>query len=106
MTVCATDLPSNTYLNPGRSIHAYMANEPRLKELRKNQQLSLSHLRRGAVIFGLTAVGLIVVQQFVSMRLWIPFIILGVLSFTLVGDAVNYFYCARQIRKMQHEESA
>ncbi len=70
-------------------------------ELQKNRRLCLQHLRRGAVIFGATAIALLVVQQFISIRLWIPFIIPGVLSFTIIGDAINYFYCDRQIRKMQ-----
>ena len=78
-----------------------MAHEAKLKEFEKNRRLSLQHLRRGVVIFGLTAVALVVVQQFLSLRLWIPFIILGVLSFTVIGDAINYVYCGRQIRKMQ-----
>ena len=80
-----------------------MADEAKLKELQKNRRLSLQHLRRGAILFCITAVALLVVQQFISMRLWIPFIILGVLSFTVVGDAINYFYCGRRIRRMQHE---
>ncbi len=80
-----------------------MPDEAKLKELRKNQQLALQHLRRGALIFGVTAVALLVAQQFISVRLWIPFVVLGVLSFTVIGDAIKYFYCGRQIRKMQHE---
>ena len=78
-----------------------MVDEAKLKELEKNRRLSLQNLRRGAAIFGVTGVGLLVVQHFIGMRLWIPFIILGVLSFTIVGDAVSYFYCGRQIRRMQ-----
>ena len=80
-----------------------MLDKAKLKELQKNRRLSLQHLRQGALIFGLTAVALLITQQFISMRLWIPFIILGVLSFAVIGDAINYFYCGRQIRKMQDE---
>ena len=80
-----------------------MPDDAKLKELQKNRRLCLLHLRRGAIIFGVTAVALLVVQQFISIRLWIPFIILGVLSFTVVGDAISYVSCGRQIRKMQHE---
>ena len=83
--------------------HTNMADEAKLKELQKSQRLSLQHLRRGAIFFGTTAVALLVVQQFISIRLWIPFVILGVLSFTVIGDAINYFYCGRQIRRMQHK---
>jgi len=66
-----------------------MADEAKLKELRKNQRLCLQHLRRGSIIFGLTAVALLIAQQFINIRLWIPFTILGILSFTVVGDAIN-----------------
>ena len=80
-----------------------MVDEAKLQELQKNRRLSLQHLRRGAVIFGVTALGLLVVQQFISIRLWIPFIILGVLSFTVIGDAITYYSCGRQIRRMQRD---
>ena len=80
-----------------------MADEAKLKELQEKRGLSLQHLRRGAIIFGVTAVVLLVVQQLVNVRLSIPFIILGFLSFTVIGDAINYFYCDRQIRRMRLE---
>jgi hypothetical protein len=80
-----------------------MTQEAKLQELQKNRRLSLQHFRRGAIIFGVTAVALLVVQLFVKMRLWLPFTILGILSLTVIGDAFNYFYCGRQIRKMQHD---
>ncbi len=83
-----------------------MADEAKLKELQKNRRLSLQHLRRGVFIFGVTTVTLLIVQQFISIRLWIPFIILGALSFTVIGDAINYIYYGRQIRKMQHDHAA
>jgi hypothetical protein len=75
----------------------------KLKELQKSRRLCLQHLRRGLVLFGITAVVLIVVQQFITIRLWVPFLILGVLSFTMVGDAVSYYSCGRQIRRLQHD---
>ena len=80
-----------------------MADEVKLKEMQKNRRLSLQHLRRGAILFGVTGVALLVVQQFISMRLWIPFIVLGILSLTVIGDLISYIYCGRQIRKMQHD---
>lgn len=80
-----------------------MADDAKLKELKKNQRLCLQHLRWGALIFGITAIILIVVQQFVSLHLWVPFLILGVLLFTVVGDAITYYSCGRQLRKMQHK---
>ena len=79
--------------------------DPELKELQKNQRLSLQHLRRGVIVFGITAVALIVAQYFINVRLWIPFSILGVVSFTLVGDAFNYLFCGRKIRRIQNDRS-
>jgi hypothetical protein len=78
-----------------------MPDDPKLKELEKNRRLCLLHIRRGSVIFGLTAVGLLAVQQFIGIRLWMPFTILAVLSFTVLADIISYFYYCRQIRKMQ-----
>jgi hypothetical protein len=83
-----------------------MDQEAELKVLQKNRRLCLQNLRRGLITFGITGVALLVLQQFVNMRLWLPFIILGILSFTVIGDAVNYFYCGRKIRKMQQDTVA
>jgi len=80
-----------------------MVDDAKLKELLKSRRLCLQHLRRGALIFGVTAIVLIVVQQFISIRLWVPFLILGVLSFSVIGDAITYYSCGRQLRRMQHD---
>ena len=80
-----------------------MTDEAKVKELAKNRRVSLLNLRRGLVLFGVTAVGLIILQQFVKTLIWLPFVVLGILSFTLIGDAFNYFYCGRQIRKIEED---
>ena len=79
-----------------------MAVESELKEILRHQRLSLQNLRRGVIIFGMSAIALVIVQQFIRMRLWIPFTILGVLSFTIVGDAANYLYLGLQLRKHRY----
>ena len=78
-----------------------MPEDAKLKELQKNRRLSLLHMRRGGIIFGVTAAVLLALQYFIDIRLWIPFVILGVLSFTVVGDVISYFYCSRRIRRME-----
>jgi hypothetical protein len=78
----------------------------KLDELKKNRRLSLLHVRRATILFGFTAAGLLVAQHFIGIRLWIPFLILGILSFTVVGDIINYFYCGRKIRKLQQDKTA
>ena len=80
-----------------------MADDAKLKELQKIRRLCLQNLRRGAFIFGVTAVLLIILQQFISVRLWVPFLILVVLSFTVVNDAVRYYSCGRQMRRMKND---
>ena len=82
-----------------------MTEDAKLKEMQRNRRLSLQHLRRGAVLFGATGVVLLVVQQLISVGLWIPFIVLGILSLTVIGDAINYIYCGRQIRKRQRDRT-
>jgi hypothetical protein len=78
-----------------------MPENTKLQELRKNQRLILLHIRRGALIFAMTAAGLLLAQLFSDIRLWIPFAVLGVLSVTVLGDVVRYLYCARQMKKVQ-----
>jgi len=79
------------------------ADEAELKELQKKRRLCLQHLRRGALLFGSTAIVLVVVQLFLGIHLWMPFATLGVISLTLVGDAIGYYSCGRKIRRMEHE---
>jgi len=64
--------------------------EAALKEMRKNRRLCLLHLRTAAALFGGTAIALLVLQHFLAIPLWIPFIILGVLCFSIAGDAFHY----------------
>jgi hypothetical protein len=81
-----------------------MPDAAELKELEKNRRLSLLHMRRGAIILGCTGLALFVLQQFISIRLWIPFVILAILSLTVLGDAINYFRCDRRLRKLQQDK--
>jgi hypothetical protein len=76
------------------------------QELQKDQRMALLNIRRGALLFGLTAVGLLLAQHFLGIPLWIPFVILGLLSLTLIGDLIRYLHRRRQIKKAQRDTTA
>jgi intracellular septation protein A len=78
----------------------------KLTELEMNTRIILLHIRRGAFIFCLTALGLLLTQFFADIRLWIPFAILGVLSVTVLGDVIRYLYCVRQMKRMRPDQDA
>ena len=83
-----------------------MSESAKLSELQKNGQLILRHIRRGALIFGLTAVVLFLTQMFSDTHLWVPFVVLGVLSVTVIGDVIRYIHCGRQIKRAQQQIEA
>ena len=78
-----------------------MPESAKLSELQNSGRLILRHIRRGALIFGLTAVGLLLTQIFSDTRAWVPFVVLGVLSITVLGDVIRYVHCERKIKKVQ-----
>jgi hypothetical protein len=83
-----------------------MPEDVKFQELEQNRRLILLHIRRGALILGLTAAGLLLTQVFSEMSLWIPFVVLGVLSITVLGDVVRYLYCGREIKRLVQETNA
>jgi hypothetical protein len=82
------------------------AENMKLTELQRNTQIILLHIRRGALTFGLTALGLLLTQFFVDVRLWITLAILGILSVTVLGDVIRYLHCVRQMKRMQPDQGA
>jgi hypothetical protein len=76
------------------------------QELQREQRVARLNIRRGALLFGLTAVGLLFAQHFLGIPLWIPFIILGVLSLTVVGDLIRYLHRRRQMKKAQRDRTS
>jgi len=78
---------------------------PKLGELQYNGQIVLLHIRRGALVFGLAALSLLLTQLFTDVHLWIPFVILGILSITVLGDVVRYIHCWRQMKRVQQREN-
>ena len=73
----------------------------KLEELTETRRLCLRYLRDGGVAFGVTAPVLLIAQKFVAIRPSILWGIFGIFAFGLIGNAINYFHCNRQIRKMQ-----
>ncbi len=53
----------------------------------------------------LVAVGgiLWLLGRFFAIPLWISVVALGLTAFTLVGDIINCFYCARKLRALRQE---
>ncbi len=41
--------------------------------------------------------------RFFPIPLWLTVILLGLTAFTLIGDIINCFYCARKLRTLKHE---
>jgi len=73
----------------------------KVEELTETRRLCLRYLRDGGVAFGVTAPVLLIAQKFVAIRPSILWGIFGIFAFGLIGNAINYFHCNRQIRKMQ-----
>ena len=83
-----------------------MTGDEKLKEMEETRQLSFRYVREGAVVFGVTAPVLLIAQKFITIRPSILWGIFGIFAFGLIGNAINYFHCTRQIRKMQHQSAA
>ncbi len=73
--------------------------DPAPIEVRRQYRISLRNMRRTALLLGICAVGILVVQYFVSVSLWAPLVIVAVLSLTIVGDLATYIRSRRKLRK-------
>ena len=82
-----------------------MPDNPKLSKLQENGRLILLQIRRGALIFGLTAAGLLLTQFFADVRLSTLLAILGVLSITVVGDLIRYLRWEREMKRAQKEQN-
>ncbi len=91
---------SRRFKSPNRAL---MTDDEKLKELEENRRLCLHYFRQGAVIFAVTAPVLFIAHRFMMIRLWVLFALIGILLFTVIGNAIRYSYCTRQIRKLQHK---
>ena len=83
-----------------------MPDEQEIKELHRRRRISVQNMRRSAIIFGVTAFVLLVLQYWLTLRLWMPFTVLAVVALTAVSDVFTYFRCGRQIRRLEHERAA
>ena len=81
-----------------------MPENPKIGGLQKDERIILLHIRRGALIVGLAAVGLLLTNVFADIRPWVPFAILGVLSITVLGDVIRYVCCQREMKRLRHEQ--
>jgi len=78
----------------------------RIQELQEQRRTCVRNLRRSALLFGITGLVLIALQYFLSIHLWIPFVIWFVLLLSSVGDAVRLVRCRRELRSLLHENAA
>jgi fatty acid desaturase len=77
-----------------------------INELQRRRRVSARNLRRSAIIFGATALVLLVLHYWLSMRLWMPFTVLGIVALSALGDVFTYFQCARKIRRLEHDRAS
>jgi hypothetical protein len=68
-------------------------------QLRRQCRISLRNIRRTALLLGIPAVGILVLQHFVSVSLWAPLVVVAVLSLTIIGDLVTYIRSRRKLRR-------
>ena len=68
-------------------------------QLRRQCRVSLRNIRRTALLLGIGAVGILVLQHFVSVSLWAPLVVVAVLSLTIIGDMLTYIRSRRKLRK-------
>ena len=83
-----------------------MPDEQEIKERHRRRRISVQNMRRSAIILGVTASVLLVLQYWLTMRLWMPFAALAVVALTAVSDVFTYFRCRQQIRRLEHERAA
>jgi hypothetical protein len=57
-----------------------------IKELHRRRRVSIQNIRRSVIIFGATALVLVVLHCWLSMRLWMPFTVLGIVALSGLGD--------------------
>ncbi len=73
--------------------------DPAEIELRRQCAISLRNIRRTVVLLGTAALGILAVQQFVSVSLWAPLVIVAILSLTILGDLATYIRSRRKLRR-------
>ena len=78
----------------------------RIQELMEQRRTCVHNLRRSCLLFGVTGCFLIALQYFVTIHLWIPFVIWFVLLLSSVGEAVRLVRCRRELRRLSHENAA
>ena len=71
-----------------------------IKDLMKSARISRRAIPVQAGITTAAAATLWLMTLWLSMPLWIPAIILGLLAFTLIGDIINLGVCNRRITKL------
>jgi len=81
----------------------HMTTNREIKQIEKHWRRS----RRAIPIYAgmlVAAIGTLwLLSRFVAIPLWVIVIVLGVTAFTLIGDIINCFHCARKLRTLKRE---
>ncbi len=80
-----------------------MSTDKEIKELEKHWRQSRQAIPISAVML-VAAAGIIwLLSRFFTIPLWVTIVVLGLTAFTLAGDIMNCFHCARNLRTLRHE---
>jgi UDP-N-acetylmuramyl pentapeptide phosphotransferase/UDP-N-acetylglucosamine-1-phosphate transferase len=82
-----------------------MNTEKEVKELEKNRRSSARAIPIYTGLMIVVAITLWVLGRFFTISIWVTLIVIGITAFTLIGDIYNYFYCARRLRTLKHDDA-
>lgn len=77
-----------------------------VRAVRRSQRLSLRSMPAYGVIAALGIAGVLIINQFLPLPIWLQAVVIGVALFGLVSDAANYALCAMRINALQAEMSS
>lgn len=80
-----------------------MSTDNRIKEFEKRWRQSRKAIPIYAIMLIAAAGSIWLLSLFLAVPPWITIIVLGLTAFTLVGDIINCFHCARKLRTLRHE---
>jgi len=76
-----------------------------MRAVRRSQRLSLRSMPAYAAIAIVGIAGVLILDQFLPLPIWLQAVVIAVAVFGLVSDAANYALCAMRINALQAEMS-
>ena len=74
-----------------------------MRAVRRSQRMSLRSMPAYAGIALVGIAGVLIIDQFLPLPIWLQALVIGVALFGVVGDAANYALCAMRINALQAE---